>query len=217
MPAQNIFRWRDGRGWLVFSSEAQPDSEVRGLALGRAAADGAVACVALSRDPAAADRLLDDVEDLGAPSGYIVDVFSEDDPTLRDRLGEAGVIIIATDFSAEGVRSTLTGAAVEGMEAAFSNGAIVLVEGAAASAFGTWIFRGDGTVGQGFDWLTNSVVLTDASGVAEQAREIFMQERESIGIAVGPRSAIAFGPDGEIETWGARDVTVALAAQFHER
>lgn len=214
MPTQNIFTWRDGRGWLVFSSYPDTQSEIRGIALGRAAADGAVACVALSHDPAAADQLLDDVEDLGAPSGYIVDIFSEDDPTLRDRLGEAGVIVIATDQSADSVRSALVGAAIEGIENAFANGAIVLVEGAAATAFGDWLIRDDGSYGHGLQWLNKVLVLTEVTGVAEIAHDLFIHERDSIGIAISERSALAFGPDGEIEVWGDRSVTVALATQI---
>ena len=72
MPSQSVFNWRDGRGWLIFAGGW--DDDIRALALARDAADGGVACVALSGD---SDELLDDISDLGAPSGFIVDLFGD--------------------------------------------------------------------------------------------------------------------------------------------
>ncbi|MFN8448489.1 MAG: hypothetical protein U0521_07830 [Anaerolineae bacterium] len=98
MPTQTVLQWLDGRGWLVLSGGGS--DEICAQALGRVAADG-VACVSPSGDP---DALLDDIADLGAPSGYLVDVFGEDDQTLRDKLAQAGMIVVVAGASGVDVR-----------------------------------------------------------------------------------------------------------------
>lgn len=209
MPEFRIFRWRDGRGWLVLSAGPDRTGEIRGTALGRAAADGAVACVAVSADPAAADRLLDDVEDLGAPSGYIVDIMAEDDHTIEDRLGEAGVIVLTADHDADSVRSALTGAALRGIEAAHGRGAVVVIEGVCALLFGGWYPGPDAEFHEGFSWLANAVVTIGAA-LDTAAEYAVSSTGYAFQLQIEPGSAIAFGPDGEIELWGRKQVKVLL-------
>ena len=97
MAHNNVLRWRDGRGWLVLSGWAEAGSEVRAQAIGRTAADGGVAYVSLGNDTNVAEAALLDMEDLGAASGYLVDVLSEDDETIRTKLAEASMIVIESD------------------------------------------------------------------------------------------------------------------------
>jgi len=218
MPTQKIFRWRDGRGWLVFAGGADSAGTIRGQTLGKAAADGAVACVALSRDPAAPDHLLDDMEDLGAPSGYLVDVESEDDATLRDRLGEAGVIVITSDaYAADGVRSILTGAALDGIAAAYANGAVVLLEGPVAAAFGAFLLwtsaEGDPQLGAGFGWLADVLVLPLLS--PDEISGLLTAQPDAFALQLGVGSALALGPDGEVELWGRRqNIIVTIGPSY---
>ncbi len=207
MPAQSIFRWRDGRGWLILSGG--DSDEVRALALGRAAADGAVACVSLSGDP---DRLLDDIADLGAPSGYQVDVFGEDDETLQDKLAQAGMIVITGGDSPAEVRGALRGSPLDGIEAAYANGAILLLEGHAATAFGAWII--DSEIEAGLEWLEGAAVLTGVDQAAVYALPVFEAQPTAIAVAIMPGSALALGPDGQIEKWGEQQVTVALGPAY---
>jgi hypothetical protein len=214
MPRQAVFQWLEGRGWLVLSGGADPGGELRGQALARSAADGGVACMALSGDPTAADQLLDDVTDLGAPSGYIVDVATEDDETVRSKLAEAGVIILATDGTAEDVRSALLGAAISGIQTAYENGAVVLVEGACAMAFGGFIVREAAGLGAGLGWLQEALVLPEVESAAVAAKPLLAEQPSSVAVGIGVGSALALGPDGQVETWGRRQVTVALGTQY---
>lgn len=214
MPSQAIFQWLDGRGWLVFSGGADWGGEIRGTALARSSADGGTACIALSNDPTAADQLLDDLTDLGSPSAYIVDVASEEDAAVRSKLAEAGVIVIATDGSADDVRSALTGAAMSGIQTAYENGAVLLVEGECAMAFGAFIVREDDTIAAGLGWLERALVIPTAQSAAASAKPLLTTEPDSVAIAIGVGSALALGPDGEVETWGLKEVTIALGAQY---
>ena len=214
MPSHTVFQWLDGRGWLVLSGGADAGGELRATALARSSADGGVACVALSNDPGAGDRLLDDVEDLGAPSGYVVDVAAEDDQTVQAKLVEAGVIVILTDGTAESVRSALKGAAIEGIQIAYQNGAVVLAEGACAMAFGGYLVTSEGDVDPGLGWLTDALVLHGMESAAEQAKDLLAVQPNGIAVGIGVGSALALGPDGQVETWGKGQVTVALGADL---
>jgi hypothetical protein len=214
MPSHIVFQWLDGRGWLVLSGGADTGGELRATALARSSADGGVACVALSSDPGAGDRLLDDVEDLGAPSGYVVDVAAEDDQTVHAKLGEAGVIVILTDGTAESVRSALTGAAIEGIQIAYQNGAVVLAEGACAMAFGGYLVTPEGGVAPGLGWLTDALVLHGVESAAAQAKDLLAVQPNGIAVGIGVGSALALGPDGQVETWGKGQVTVSLGADL---
>jgi hypothetical protein len=168
----------------------------------------------LSSDPGAGDNLLDDVEDLGAPSGYVVDVAAEDDQTVQAKLIEAGVIVILTDGNAESVRSALKGAAIEGIQTAYQNGAVVLAEGACATAFGGFLVTPDGEVAPGLGWLVDALVLPGVDSAASQAKDLLAVQRSGIAVGIGIGSALALGPDGQVETWGKGQVTVALGADL---
>jgi hypothetical protein len=207
MPAQSVFRWLDGRGWLVLSGGA--DDDVRAAALGRSAADGGVACVALSGDP---DLVLDDIVDLGAPSGYIVDVFGEDDQSLREKLAEAGMVIIVGGGSVSEVRGALQGVALEGIQAAYANGAVILLEGLSAIAFGAWLV-GE-TVENGLGWLETAAIITGVTNADSYAKPIFEAHTEAVVVSIQQGSALALGPDGQVETWGGREVSIALGPAY---
>ncbi|MDX2160691.1 MAG: hypothetical protein SF162_05140 [bacterium] len=223
MPETNIFRWLDGRGWLVLSGRLTDDDpaankgdvgDVRSLVLARSAADGGVACISLAGGAASADALLDALEDLGAPSGYIVDVFAEDDQTLEARLADAGVIVIDSAADGETARSALIGAPKDGIQAAYLNGAMILVEGHSIAAFGEWAIRPDGTLAPALEWLSGAVILPSAVQLADQVREALELEPAAIAVGISEGSALAFGPDGQVEVWGRGQVAVALGTAY---
>lgn len=209
MPSFSVFRWREGRGWLVLAGS--PQEETRAHILSRSAADGAVAVVALTAG--AADSILYDLEDMGAPAGYVVDVAWEADDDIRYRIGEAGVVVISAGGDPDAVRSALAGAAIEGIDQAFQNGGIVLAEGAAAQAFGGWLLS-DGAVPDGFDWLENCIIEIGPPPVGGEALAVLEMHPEGVALALADDAAVAFGPDGQVELWGSRRVAVTLGAAY---
>lgn len=212
MAANKVLRWLDGRGWLVLSGGAS--DEIRALALGRAAADGGVAYVAF--DVAEAEQTLDDMEDLGAPTGYLVDVLAEDDDTVRSKLAEASMIVITGGGSVADVRGALLGAAAAGIQAAFANGALVLAEGNNAMLLGAWVILERGALAGGLEWVNNALIMPGLTSVAtsQQAQAILIEQPMGIAIGVGAGSALVLGPDGEVETWGNQQVTIALGRDY---
>lgn len=216
MANNNVFRWLDGRGWLVLSGGQTQGSEVRAQAIGRMSADGGVAYITMGSGSHLGERALADMEDLGAPSGYLVDVQSEDDDTIRQKLADAGLIVVESASDLSDLRSSLLGAAVDGMKTAFENGAVILAEGASISVFGAWFALEDGPITSGLEWLENGVVISGVISVADsdEAQEILKYQPSGIAIGIGAGSAFALGPDGEVETWGEKRVGVALGPAY---
>lgn len=213
MASSYVLRWKDGRGWLVLSADAS--SDIRALALGRAAADGGVAYISTGNE---GEQTLADMEDLGAPSGYLVDVLAEDDETITSKIADAGMVVISGESSVVEVRSGLMGAAEQGMQTAFGNGAVILAEGQGAAVFGAWVALESREFARGLEWLDNGLIVPGVTSLAESepAREILNKQPLAIVIGIGAGSALALGPDGEVETWGNKQVAVALGRNYRQ-
>lgn len=192
------------------------DSDVRAQTIGHIAADGGVAYVTFGNSVETTEVLMSDLQDLGAPPGYFVDVLTEDDDTIRAKLGEASLIVVEAGDDASQTRSALLGAAVEGMQKAFENGAVILLEGNSASVFGAWMLLDSGEIRQGIGWVSQVFVLPGVTAVAQSpaGRAALAEESSALALGIGEGSALALGPDGEVEPWGEREVTVALGRSF---
>ncbi len=216
MARNNVLQWHDGRGWLVLSGGHVLESDVRAQAIGHIDADGGVAYISFGNNIDATEALMNDMQDLGAPPGYFVDVLMEDDDTIRSKLGEASLIVVEAGENSAEVRSALLGAAIEGMQTAFENGAVILLEGNSASVFGTWILLETGEIRQGIGWLSQMFVLPGVTAVAqsEAGKAALDEESSALALGIGAGSALALGPDGEVEPWGEREVTIALGRSY---
>lgn len=212
----DLLRWPDGLGWLVLSGGDDTGSELRARALRLIALnDGAIAYIGISES--SADATLDDLEDLGAPTGYLVNVMMEDDDTLHNQLESAGMVMIDADEPTEALRSSLVGAADDAIRAAHLRGAVVLAEGANAALFGARLAAGD-RLKKGLDWLANALILPGVVSLAESpvAQQALSEDDGAIVVGIGAGSALALGPGGLIETWGARQVTIALGRAYQD-
>ncbi len=213
MGANNVFSWLDGAGWLVLSGGADSSGEIRARVLGRAAADGGVVYISLDIEDSS---VIDDMDDLGAPTGYTLDVISEDDETIIKHLTEASVVVVQNTDSVDNLLSALSGAATKGLQAAFERGAIILAEGLGAHVFGAWAVADPGQLTAGLEWVKKTIIIPTAAGVADadKIRETLEKQPEAIAIGIGTGSALAFGPEGEVETWGDGQVTVVLGSSY---
>ena len=216
MARSNVLRWLDGRGWLVLSGGGDELSEVRAQALWRTSADGGVAYVSLGGQNPLGERALTDMEDLGAPPGYLIDVLSEDDQTIHSKLADAGMVVIEQGANLEALHAGLLGAAVDGIQAAFQNGAVILVEGDGVMLFGAWVLTAGGLVA-GLEWVEGALIVPGITSVSESddAQAALKTQPSALAIGIGSDSALALGPDGEIETWGQRQVTIVLGRDYH--
>jgi hypothetical protein len=218
MPQVNIFRWRPGNGWLVLCGGGPPESDdmlsVEARMLGHTVSQGPVAYIWAGSDIETADRHMEALRDLGARTGYLVDVLTEEDDLLFQQLNEAGVIILGDGPQTETLREALVGTALRGMEDAFSRGATIYAVGRSAALFGSYAVDNDALI-PGFDWLAQSIIMpTYTPPEIDGLRGWVRQVPNGYGLGLGQGAALALGPTGEVEVWGSAAITVSLGRGF---
>lgn len=215
--ADSILQWLSGEGWLVFSGadgRHPHTSAIRSQALARASSDGIVAYLSLAEDKG--DALMDDMEDLGAPTGYLVDLEQESPASITEDLKEASVIVIETGDSLERLAYALQGEALSAIRQRYEDGALILVEGLATHLFGAWSVGDDGMLFDALGWVRNAFIVPAATSSEEApfAQEVLISHPHALAIEIGAGSALALGAGGVIETWGKRQVTVSLGSGY---
>lgn len=210
MASNEILNWPGAAGWLILSANAGDDlmvmGDIRATALTRMVVNGGVAYIGLDEDDH--EDLIEEMGELGAPTGYLVNVMTEDDDTIQSTLADSGMILITGDYDAAQWRSVLLGAARKGIETCFAQGGIILAEGAATSLFGAVIENG----AEGFNWLEKSFIVPGVNSISESesARDVLAARTADVAVGIGPNSALALGPERHVETWGDARVTIAL-------
>ncbi|NWF70118.1 MAG: hypothetical protein HXY40_13620 [Chloroflexi bacterium] len=213
-----VLRWIAGSGWLVLAGGA--DDEIRASALARGSSDGHSVYLSFGDDVpgqiSESERLQEDLEDLGAGAGYQVDVLAEDDETLAARLADAGLVVISSSRSVDDLRSGLLGAAVKGMRQAYENGALIYAEGLGAAVFGAHVLLENGKLAAGLAWVEHALVVPGMRSVQQSVRvqEVLKSQGDTLAIGIAAGSALALGPAGALETWGAKQVTITLGSAY---
>ncbi len=217
MSSASIFRWRVGAGWLVLAPTLPPDSDLRAQAVQRANHNGALAVAMLNGDLGTSEALLDDLEELGAPSGYLVDLLMEDDAAIEGRLAEASIVVLEAAADLGHAISIMSGAALRGIEQAYSRGALILAEGASALIFAAVAVDSGGVDHKGFGWLDNAILLPETSDLTTLVRPILTAQPSLFALSIGSSTAMVFGPSGHVETWGAKRIVVTLGQHYSAR
>lgn len=220
--------WRAGSGWLILSGGGSwrtgEMDDVNAAALGWADLDRPMAILPTTggstRD---AEALLEDYADLGGPSGYVVpifDVVGAQQPENCSLLEEAGLVVI--DDGPELVtlvRTFRASPAMEALEYAFQQGAVILGVGAGASALSEWVADRDSATDDspaaepGFGWLANAIVAPHFEGAqeADRLRRLLDIKPNCLGIGIPEGVALGLGPSGEVENIGSGQVTVVVS------
>lgn len=214
MNAQPALRWISGLGWLVLSGGNTPGSPLRAQVLARAIADGGVVYLSLADD--GGESIQDDMDDLGAPTGYAVDVESEDKSAVAEDIAKASVVVVEAGNSLNALYTALDGLPLDGLLQAYRRGAVLLFEGLAMNLFGRWWLSDEGDLYDGFNWLESSFLEPNAGGAeASRAVQAVLQtEPETISVSIAPGAALALGTSGQLETWGNRLVTISLGSAY---
>jgi hypothetical protein len=204
--------WEEGAGWLVFSGAVDALSEVRAQALNRMIPEGDIVYIGVNED--SAEELIDDMGELGAPTGFLVNVLTEDDNSIMDQVSAAALIVIPDEIDPRDMQSVLSGVALEAIKIAYQLGAVVLIEGSSTMIFGK-VYAVDDIGYDGFDWVRDALILPDVVAVAESelAREALNMEAANVAIGVGAGSALVLGRGGSIEAWGEKQVSVLFSGR----
>ena len=218
MPQVNIFKWRPGSGWLVLSGGGNwLDGNVQAIEaamLMRTLSQGPMAYLWAAGDVETADRHMDALRDLGARTGYLIDLVGEEDDVIYRQISEAGVIVLGDGPSTRTLRDALTGVALSAVQEAFERGATVYAAGASAALMGA-AFVERGALVDGLGWLAPGVFMP--AYTPDQAADLRAWVRgvpEGYGLGLGAGAGIAFGPRGEVEVLGSGAVTVSLGQHY---
>lgn len=215
--SENTLKYLSGRGWIVLSGGNTEGSPIRAKALTRAREYGITAYISSADD--GGDSLLDDMEDLGARSGYFIDPEYDDPEDIIEEMKTASLIVVEVGSSLDSLYHMLRGATVEGIRQAYERGGVVLVEGLATNIFGRWVLSDEGKIVDGLNWVQNAFIEPQSTG-AEDSRAVqtvLNEIAEAVAINVASGSAIALGPDGAVEVWGEeQNVTISLGRKYTE-
>ncbi|MCY3779881.1 MAG: hypothetical protein OXG78_06205 [Chloroflexi bacterium] len=211
MPGNAPFSWHVSNGWIVLSGSVDSLSEIRARALSRCDASGVIAYVSLKAD--LGDALMDDMAELGAATGYLVDIEEGDNNVIYERLSNAAMIVVEADCPGQKLERLLRHTALHAMKEALNRGALILLEGSAAATAGEFILDSTGGVTGGLGLVKNALIASDILGIAEDKllRSVRIQLPDKTFLGLAPGSALVLGPDGRIETWGEAQVSISLS------
>lgn len=212
--ANAALQWKSGAGWIIFSGGNTYSSPIRAEALARIKPDGHVAYVSFAPDEG--DTLLDDMEDLGAPTGFVVFLEGRSDDEVIKDLNEASLIVIESSEDLEPMLQGLTQAAITGIEQAFQHGAVILIEGIGMNLFGRWIMTDGGELIDGLNWVDNAFLEPNEGGAdASYAVQAVLNDiPQSIAVSISPGSALALGYAGLLQVLGQQHVTITVGSAY---
>ena len=213
--SESTLQYLSGRGWIVLSGGNTSGSPIRAKTLTRAREYGITAYISSADD--GGDSLLDDMEDLGARSGYFIDPEYDEPDDIIEEMKTASVIVIEVGSSIDNLYKMLKGAPIEGIRQAYERGGVVLIEGLAVNLFGRWVVSDQGEILEGLNWIQNAFIEPQSTG-AEDSRAVqavLNEMADAIAINIDSGSALALGPDGAVEVWGEeKKVTISLGSKY---
>ncbi|HIE38778.1 MAG TPA: hypothetical protein EYP77_06885 [Anaerolineae bacterium] len=222
MTRAGPLRWVTGAGWLILVGG---EGEVQGIAaevddrlLARADFSSPIAFLpTASGSPTAGESLLECYAGLGGPRGYVVPVLNAVDAQREENyrlLAEAGLIILGDGDGLALARALRDSLALQGIADAFARGALVVGLGAGAAPLGEWIAAAEAPAGgaRGWGWVGNAVIVPHFAGSAREPdlQSVLRMRPGLVGIGIPEGTALALGPEGQVETWGEGEVTVVV-------
>ncbi len=218
MSSTNFFRRRMGRGWLVLAGGLAADDQsvtaLEAAMLNRTISQGPMAYIWAASDIETADQHMESLRDLGARTGYLIDILTEEEDEISRELGEAGIIVLGGGPRVDTLREALVGVVLQAVEDAFMRGATVYACGEAAALLGAFAVQPDRLI-PGFHWVERALILPAyTSDQAEVLRGWVQTHADHFGLGLGHGAALALGPQGEVEVWGRPAVTVLLGQQI---
>jgi cyanophycinase len=217
--------WRSGAGWLVLiggtSDQWRATEAIDRAAIELMDRDRPIAFVpAAACPPDYGESFLATYRGLGAPPGYVVPVHdraSASDPANTELLRRAGLIYFGGGETVQ-LLGTLTGTpALEAVAAAHDAGAVVVGMSAGAialAALGVPLNLSIGVL-QGWGWLARAIVSVHHTPERHPGlRKALIERPEMLGIGLPEDAALALGPKGQLQTWGARELTVTAGPDF---
>lgn len=215
--SEGTLNYLAGRGWLIFSGGNTADGEIRAQAIARAKTYGITAYLSLADD--GGDSLMDDMEDLGARSGYFIELEYDESEEVLEELKTSSLVVIEVGTSIDALHKALQGDVLESVKQAYQNGGVILIEGLAVNLFGRWLVADDGAIMDGLNWVKNAFIEPESTGAEDSraVKAVLSEMADAVAINIEAGAALALGPNGAIELWGEdANVTISLGKKFIE-
>ncbi len=219
--AGGLLQWPDGEGWLVLLGggeyHAGDTTAVDRRVIGLADADLPLAFVPVASGSAEyGEGLVGHYAELGGPPGYVVPLYdrvaAQERSTLR-RLAGAGIIYLGGGDTRKLVETLQGTVALQAIQAAFVAGAVVVGISAGAAALGSLapLPGGQGELIPAWNWLDKAVIMPHLDDErADRLRSALLAHPGHYGAGIPNGTALALGPEGQVEQWGSGKVTISL-------
>lgn len=231
MPQQGPLQWLDGEGWLVLLGGGdwrQGETDlVAAQLLSVANLDRPMIVLTAEGSRAEAEQILDHYTQLGGPGG---EAFALAELT-RMQLGteqfltlirEAGILYLGGEQGLPLVNNLHNSQALRYIVEGYSTyqGLTLIGAGAGAAALGRWVFTPEPPHQQamGLGFVMNAVVVPHFRGTEHSPilRALPQIGEHILGLGVPDSTALALGPQGQVEMWGTETVTAVVHAASDE-
>lgn len=228
MPQKGPIYWLDGEGWIILSGGGDwrhgETDQVDARLLSVANLDRPMVVVTAEGDRLAAEQILDHYTLLGGPGGeaFTLAEMSRDQldtPDFLTLLQEAGILYLGGKNPLPLVSNFYNTQALRQIVEGFSTlqGLTLMGSAAGAAALGRWVFTPEPPYQQamGLGFLMSAVVVPHFTRTEDSVilRGLPQIGDDLVGLGIPDGTALALGPLGQVEMWGAGQVTAVVNAE----
>ena len=227
MPRQGPLQWVDGYGWLILVGGGDWHrgelDRIDAQILSVINLDRPMIVLTASGPVTEAEAILEHYTLLGGPGGeaLTLDQMSRSQlsaPPFLELFGAAGLLVMAGHNPLPLAQNLYLSPALEHIVQGFSTlQALTLVGiGGAASTLSRWAIgpAPNYLQAKGLGFLMNAVVAPHFTRTEDSILQHVPQELpDMLGLGIPNQTALALGPEGQVETWGTGQVTAVVKAK----
>ncbi|MGD2251378.1 MAG: hypothetical protein PVF70_00520 [Anaerolineales bacterium] len=135
------------------------------------------------------------------------------DMNPTEAVEQAGLVVLAGGDSLHWLEALDRTALEESLLRQLGGGGMVLALGAPGAALGSWILPAEGEkIKIGLGWMPGGIVLPGIGdpSTLPQVLELLVSKIRSYALGLLPETALAVGPEGEVEVWSSMPPTLML-------
>ncbi len=222
MPQRGGLVWVDGNGWLVLSGGGDwrrgEADVITANVLSLANLDRPTVVILSEGNQADVEGILEHYVALGGSGGEGI-ILSERKEALEDEaflslLGEAGILHLGGERPLALVSTLHRTRALRLMVQGFATlqGLVIVGAGGGAAALGAWVRSEAGEESPGLNFLRSGIAAPHftTTEAAVVLRRLLRDHPGFVGLGIPNGAALALGPRGEVEQWGAGEITAVI-------
>jgi hypothetical protein len=211
-PLANIIHRPEGKGWLVLTGGIPPEEQIQRVLALVQHAGSILGLVSHSDSVTEAETILEEWLILSGWPGKIRAIGSSPTvaaDTLLEEMEEATILFFLDSGDSNAFLQEFNAADLqESVLAALDDGSVIVASGAAADALGEVLVDSNGLPHPGLGWIPAAVI--QARFQPQQACPILTTRPGLFRFGIPEGAALALGPEGERELWGAERPTLTF-------